>query len=71
MFAEDGVKVLKELFTSCARLNLGRVVGLFGFIYKVCYFMFNGVVSLSVDGERLRFKPSSSHWRPLKSRRLH
>ena len=49
---------MKELFTSCARLNLGRVVGLFGFIYKVCYFLFNGVVYLFVDGE-LRFEPSS------------
>ena len=28
VFAKDGVKVLKELFTSCARLNLGRLVGL-------------------------------------------
>ena len=35
-----------------------RVVGLFGFIYKVCYFLFNGVVYLFVDGE-LRFEPSS------------
>ena len=42
----------------CARLNLSRVVGLFGFIYKVCYFLFNGVVYLFVDGE-LRFEPSS------------
>ena len=37
-FAEEGVEVLKELFTGCARLNLSRVIGLFGFIYKVCYF---------------------------------
>ena len=37
---------------------LGRVVGLFGFIYKVCYFLFNVVVYLFVDGE-LRLKPSS------------
>ena len=43
-FSEDGVQVLKELFTGCARLNLSRVVGLFGFIYKVCYYLFNGVV---------------------------
>ena len=57
-FSEEGVEVLRELFTSCARLNLGRVVGLFGFIYKVCYFLFNGVVYLFVDGE-LRFEPSS------------
>ena len=57
-FAEDGVEVLKELFTGCARLNLSRVVGLFGFIYKVCYYLFNGVVYLFVDGE-LRFEPSS------------
>ena len=49
---------MKELFTGCARLNLSRVVGLFGFIYKVCYFLFNGVVYLFVDGE-LRFEPSS------------
>ena len=43
------------------RLNLRRVVGLFGFIYKVCcYFLFNGVIYkyLFVDGE-LRFEPSS------------
>ena len=44
--------------TGCARLNLSRVVGLFGFMYKVCYFLFNGVVYLFVDGE-LRFEPSS------------
>ena len=50
--------MLKELFTGCARLNLSRVVGLFGFIYKVCYFLFNGVVYLFVDGE-LRFESSS------------
>ena len=56
--AEDGVEVLKELFTGCARLNLSRVVGLFGFIYKLSYFLFNGVVYLFVDGE-LRFEPSS------------
>ena len=50
---------MKELFTGFARLNLGRVVGLFGFIYKVCYFLFNGVyIYLFVDGE-LRFEPSS------------
>ena len=54
-FAEDGVEVLKELFTGCARLNLSRVVGL---VNKVCYFLFNGVVYLFVDGE-LRFEPSS------------
>ena len=41
VFAEDGVEVLKELFTSCARLNLGRVVGLFSFIYKVRYVLFS------------------------------
>ena len=55
-FAENGVEVLKELFTSCAGLNLGRVAVLFGFIYKVCYFLFNGVLDLFVDGE-LRFEP--------------
>ena len=49
---------MKELFTGCARLNLSRVVSLFGFIHKVCYFLFNGVVYLFVDGE-LRFEPSS------------
>ena len=53
-----GEELLKELFTGCARLNLGRVVGLFAFIYKVCYFLFNGVVYLFVDCE-LRFQPSS------------
>ena len=42
---------MKELFTGCARLNLSRVVGLFGFIDKVCYFLFNGVVYLLVDRE--------------------
>ena len=31
---------------------------MFGFIYKVCYFLFNGVVDLFVDSE-LRFEPSS------------
>ena len=41
-FAEDGVEVLKELFTGCARLNLSRVVGLFGFIYKVVTFCLMG-----------------------------
>ena len=46
---------MKELFTGCARLNLSRVVGL---VNKVCYFLFNGVVYLFVDGE-LRFEPSS------------
>ena len=63
-FVRDGVEVLKELFTGCARLNLSRVVSLFGFIYKVvellCYFLFNGVVYLFVDG-KLRFEPSSLH----------
>ena len=54
------VEFLKELFTGCARLNLGRVVDLFGFIYKVCYFLFNGVVYLFVDGD-LGFEPSSLH----------
>ena len=49
---------MKELFTGCARLNPGRVVGLFGSVYKVCYFLFNRVVYLFVDGE-LRFEPSS------------
>ena len=49
---------MKELFTGCARLNLSRVVGLSGFTYKVCYFLFNGVVYLFVDGE-LRFEPLS------------
>ena len=63
-------EVLKELSTGCARLNLSRLVGLFGFIYKVCYFLFNGVVYLwtvSLDlSHRLsacrlsRF--SSLHW---------
>ena len=48
---------MKELLTS-ARLNFGRAVSLFGFIYKVCYFPFNGVVDLFVDGE-LRFEPPS------------
>ena len=57
-FAEDAVEVLKELSTGCARLNLSRVVGLFGFTYKVCYFLFNGVVYLFVDG-KLRFETSS------------
>ena len=51
---------MKELFTGCARLNFSRVEGLFGFIYMVCYFLFNGVVDLFVDGE-LRFEPSSLH----------
>ena len=41
-----------------SRLNLSRVVGLFGFIYKVCYFLLKGVVYLFVDGQ-LRFEPSS------------
>ena len=49
---------MKELITSFTRLNLGRIVDLIGFIYKVCYFLFNGVVYLFVDGE-LRFEPSS------------
>ena len=31
---------------------------MFGFIYKVCYFLFNEAVYLFVDGE-LRFEPSS------------
>ena len=57
-FSENGVKVLKELFRSCAGLNFGRVVGLFGFIYRVCCFLYNGVVDLFVDSE-LRFEPSS------------
>ena len=30
----------------------------FGFIYNICYFLFNGFVYLFVDGE-LRFEPSS------------
>ena len=30
------------------------------FIYKVCYFLFNGVVDLFVDSE-LRFEPLSLH----------
>ena len=51
---------MKELFKSCAKPNLGRVVGLLGFIYKVRYFMFNGVVDLFVDGE-LIFGPSFIH----------
>ena len=50
-----GEELLKELFTGCARLNLGRVVGLFGFICKVCYFLFNGFVYLFVEP----FEPSS------------
>ena len=33
----NGVEVLKELFTSGAGLNFGRVVDLFGFICKVCF----------------------------------
>ena len=41
-----------------SRLNLSRVVGLFGFIYKISYFLLNGVVYLFVDSE-LRFEPSS------------
>ena len=49
---------MKELFPGCARLNLSRVAGLFSFIYKVCYFLFKGVVYLFVDGE-FRFEPSS------------
>ena len=49
---------MKQLFTGCARLNLSRVEGLSGFIYKVCYILFNGVLYLFVDGE-LRFEPSS------------
>ena len=48
---------MKELFTSCAGLKFDSVGGLFGFIYKVCYFLFNGVVDLFVDGE-LRFESS-------------
>ena len=59
-FSENGVKVLKELFRSCAGLNFGRVVGLFGFICMVCYFLFNGVTDLFADNE-LRFEPSSLH----------
>ena len=51
---------MKELFTGCARQNLNREVGLFGFICTVCYFLFNGFVYLFVDGE-LRFEPSSLH----------
>ena len=35
-FAEDGVEDLKELFTCCARLNLGRVVGLYEKVSGVC-----------------------------------
>ena len=38
MCAENGVEVLKEMFTSCVGLNFARVVGLFGFICKVIYF---------------------------------
>ena len=37
LFSENSVEVLKELFTSCAGLNFARIVGLFGFIYKVSY----------------------------------
>ena len=55
-FAENSVEVLKELFKSCARLIFGRVAGLFDFIYKVSYFLFNGVVELFVCGE-LGFEP--------------
>ena len=58
------LEVLKELFTGCAGLNFGRVVGLFGFIYKVCYFLFNGVIDLFVEDE-LRFEPSSLHLQML------
>ena len=58
IFDENGVEILKQLFTSCARPNFGRVVDLSGFIYRVCYFLFNGVVELFVDG-KLRFDPSS------------
>ena len=59
LFAEDDVEVLKELFyklywTECWQSS--RLVWLY--IYKVCYFLFNGVVDLFVDGE-LRFEPSS------------
>ena len=54
----NGVEVLNELFTRCVRLNLGRVLGLLGFISKVSYFLVNGVVYLFVDGE-LKFEPSS------------
>ena len=57
-FCRNGVEDLKELLTGGARLNLSRVIGLFGLIFKVCYFLFTGVVYLFVDGE-LRFEPSS------------
>ena len=54
-FAENGVEVLKELFTSCAGLIFGTVGGLFGFICTVCLFLFNRVPDLFVDSE-LRFE---------------
>ena len=49
---------MKELFESCAKLTLGRVVGFFRFIYKVRHFIFNEVVDLFVDGE-LIYEPLS------------
>ena len=46
-----------HVFGSCAKLNLGRVVGLFDLIYTV-YFDFNGVINMSLDSE-LRSEPPS------------
>ena len=39
IFAENGVEVLKELFTSSARLNLGRVVVLYIVVGHVCVYL--------------------------------
>ena len=39
IFAENGVEVLKELFTSSARLNLGRVVVLYIVVDHVCVYL--------------------------------
>ena len=50
LYKSDQQQQQQQLFTSCARLNLGRLVGSFGFIYKVCYFQFNGVMwTVSLD----------------------
>ena len=40
-----------DFLSEVIRKDISRVIGLFGFIYKVCYFLFNGVVYLFVDGE--------------------
>ena len=45
-FSEDGVEVLKELLTGCARLNLSRVIGFFGFIYKVTFCLMESYISV-------------------------